>query len=286
MVMSPALSFDSVTFGYGATPIFTDVTLRLAPGEMVALLGPNGAGKSTLLRLASRVLKPTSGAVSLNGRPLASYSRKELARAVAVLPQDFSVQFAYTVEQVVALGRMPHLGAWNAESAADRAAVRRALVAANADTLAGRIFNELSGGERQRVLLALALAQESGIILLDEPTSHLDVQHQIETLDFLRTLNRERGVTILAAMHDLNLAARYFPRITLLEGTLYADGPPASVLTPNLLYRAYGANLLVGVLNGDEHLSIVPSVASLPPTSVPTTSPDGASHPTSAISID
>jgi iron complex transport system ATP-binding protein len=264
MVTPPALTVDSVSFRYGAMPVLDEVTFSVARGEMVGLLGPNGAGKSTLLRLASGALKTTTGAISLHGRPIASYSRKELAKTVAVLPQDFSVQFAYTVEQVVALGRMPHLGAWNTETAADRAAVRRALDATNMGSFVGRVFNELSGGERQRVLLALALAQESEIVLLDEPTAHLDVKHQIETLEFLRARNRDHGVTVLAAMHDLNLASRYFPRLALLAGTLLADGSPAGVLTPGLLHRAYGAHLLVGSLAGDEHLSIVPSVALSP----------------------
>lgn len=262
MVTQSALALESVTFGYSAAPIFSDVTLRLDPGEMVALLGPNGAGKSTLLRLASGVLTPSAGSISLLGRPLGSYARREIARAVAVLPQDFSVQFAYTVRQVVALGRTPHLGAWNTASSADRVAVEDALAATNTAELAERVFNELSGGERQRVLLALALAQESSVILLDEPTAHLDVKHQVESLDLLRALNRDRGVTILAAMHDLNLAARYFPRLALLEGALLADGTPATVLTPANLRHAYGADLLVGVLDGDQHLTIVPAVSS------------------------
>ncbi len=260
MVTPAALAFEAVGFGYTSRPIFTGITLQLAAGEMVALLGPNGAGKSTVLRLASGVLTPTTGSVTLHGRPAATYSRKALARAVAVLPQDFSVQFAYTVQQVVELGRMPHLGSWNAMSSSDRAAVQRALSSTNTLTLADRVFNELSGGERQRVLLALAVAQESAIVLLDEPTAHLDVKHQIETLELLRVLNREQGVTVLAAMHDLNLAARYFPRLALLEGTLLADGSPEVVLTREHLRRAYGADLLVGTLSGDSHLSIVPAV--------------------------
>jgi len=150
------------------------------------------------------------------------------------------------------------MGAWSVARATDRAAVENALVATNTRELAERVFNELSGGERQRVLLALALAQDAPIVLLDEPTAHLDIRHQIETLDLLRRLNRERGITVLAALHDLNLASRYFPRLVLIRTHILADGPPAHVLRDDLLSRAYDIPVRVGILRGEEHLSIVP----------------------------
>jgi iron complex transport system ATP-binding protein len=255
---APALVLEAVSFAYGDRPVLQDVSLRFAAGEMVALLGPNGAGKTTLLRLASAVLTPASGRVTLHGRPVVALSRKAIARAVAVLPQDFSVQFAYTTRQVVELGRLSHAGALGVHTAADREAVERALAATNMLGLAERIFNELSGGERQRALVALALAQESAIILLDEPTAHLDVKHQIAVLDLLHALNRERGTTIIAAIHDLNLAARYFPRLVLLDGTVRTDGAPSAVLDAALLASVYGAELRVGILPSDTHLSVLP----------------------------
>lgn len=275
-----ALELEAVSFAYGDRPVIQDVSLRCAAGEMVALLGPNGAGKSTLLRLASGVLSPTSGRVMLHGHPLATLSRKAVARAVAVLPQDFSVQFAYTTRQVVELGRLPHTGAWGIRTAADRDAVERALAATDLLGLTDRIFNELSGGERQRALVALALAQESAIILLDEPTAHLDVKHQIAVLDLLRALNRERETTILAAIHDLNLAARYFPRLVLLDGTVRTDGAPSAVLDAALLASVYGAELRVGILPGDAHLSVLPPSATAhdDETTVPPGSPPALVH--------
>jgi cobalamin transport system ATP-binding protein len=253
-----ALALEGVSFAYAGAPVVRDVTLRLRGGEMVALLGPNGAGKSTLLKLASGILRPGKGTVHVEGADLRRLARDAVARRVAVVPQDFAVQFAYTVRQVVELGRMPHMGAWSVARAADRTAVDAALTATNTRALAERVFNELSGGERQRVLLALALAQDAPIVLLDEPTAHLDIRHQIETLDLLRRLNRERGITVLAALHDLNLASRYFPRLVLIRTHVLADGPPAQVLRDDLLARAYDIPVRVGILRGEEHLSIVP----------------------------
>ncbi|MGZ3716540.1 MAG: ABC transporter ATP-binding protein, partial [Ktedonobacterales bacterium] len=218
-----ALALDGVSFAYrggGANPVVRDVTLHVAAGEMVGLLGPNGAGKSTLLRLATGLLKPATGSIRIQGDDVHALSREQIARRIAVVPQDFSVQFAYTVRQIVELGRMPHLGAWGTLTAADRRSVEHALATTNMLALADHVFQELSGGERQRVLLALALAQDAPIVLLDEPTAHLDIKHQIEALELLRRLNAERGLTVIAILHDLNLAARYFDRLALLQRTI------------------------------------------------------------------
>ncbi|MGZ3665957.1 MAG: ABC transporter ATP-binding protein [Ktedonobacterales bacterium] len=256
-----ALALDGVSFAYrggGANPVVRDVTLHVAAGEMVGLLGPNGAGKSTLLRLATGLLKPATGSIRIQGDDVHALSREQIARRIAVVPQDFSVQFAYTVRQIVELGRMPHLGAWGTLTAADRRSVEHALATTNTLALADHVFQELSGGERQRVLLALALAQDAPIVLLDEPTAHLDIKHQIEALELLRRLNAERGLTVIAILHDLNLAARYFDRLALLQRTIVADGPPAHVLDAALLSRVYETNVQVGILRGEEHLSVLP----------------------------
>ncbi len=255
-----ALALDGVSFAYrgSANPVVHDITLRVAAGEMMGLIGPNGAGKSTLLRLICGLLKPATGSVHIQGDDVRTLAREEIARRIAVVPQDFSVQFAYTVRQIVELGRMPHLGAWGTLTAADRRSVEHALATTNTLALADHVFNELSGGERQRVLLALALAQDAAIVLLDEPTAHLDIKHQIESLDLLRRLNAERGLTVIAILHDLNLAARYFDRLALLQHTLVADGPPAHVLDAALLSRVYETNVQVGILRGEEHLSVLP----------------------------
>lgn len=253
-----ALAFESVSFGYGHLPVVRDVSLALAPGEMVGLLGPNGAGKSTLLRLGAGVLRAQKGVVRLNGENVQRLSRREVARRLAVAPQEFSVQFAYTVRQIVELGRMPHHDVVSVARRHDAEAIEAALVAAGVEHLADRIFNDLSGGERQRVLIALTLAQESPILLLDEPTAHLDIRFQIEVLELLRRLNGERKLTVLAALHDLNLAARYFSRLVLFRHTIIAHGPPAQVLDAGLLSEVYETPVRVGILRGEQYLSVLP----------------------------
>lgn len=276
-----ALAFVHVRFGYHGEDVVRDVSLTVARGAMVGLLGPNGAGKSTLLKLASGILRPAAGAVSLDGAELRTLSQQEVARRVAVVPQDFAVQFAYTVRQIVELGRMPYLGSWGVQRAADRRAVIAALEETNTLALADRVFNELSGGERQRVLLALALAQDAGIVLLDEPTAHLDIKHQIEVLELLRHLNAERHLTVVAVLHDLNLAARYFPRLVLFQREIVADGPPAQVLDGALLSNVYGTAVQVGILRGEEHLSVLPpgyAVASDEQPAIPAKESEAIAH--------
>ena len=255
---TPALAFESVNFGYGRRMVVRNVTLRVAAGEMVGLLGPNGAGKSTLLRLGAGALRPQAGVVRLGGADIQRLSRREVARRLAVAPQEFAVQFAYTVRQIVELGRLPHHDIFSLTRREDAAAIEAALEAAGVAHLADRVFNDLSGGERQRVLIALTLAQGSPILLLDEPTAHLDIRYQIETLELLRRLNAERDLTVIAALHDLNLAARYFPRLLLFRETIVADGPPAHVLDATLLSEVYETPVRVGILRGEQHLSVLP----------------------------
>ncbi len=233
--------FHYATSGFTLVP----ATLEVAPGAMVAILGANGAGKSTLLRLMAGLLKPHCGRVELDGRPLDRLHRREVARTLALVPQEVSVPFAFTVAELVALGRTPHVRAWRGETAADRAAVQRALAITATAPLAGRFYTDLSGGERRRVVLAMALAQEPRLLLLDEPTAHLDLHYQVALLELLRELNRS-GLTIVASMHDLNLAAMYFPRLLVLRsGAVVADGRPADVLTPERLWEAFQARVLV-----------------------------------------
>lgn len=257
-ILPPALAFESVGFGYGRRQVVRGVSFRLAAGEMVGLLGPNGAGKSTLLRLGSGTLRPAGGVVQLQGDDVSRLSRREVARRLAVAPQEFSVQFAYTVRQIVELGRMPHHDLLGMPQREDAWAIDAALEAAGVEHLADRVFNDLSGGEKQRVIIALTLAQEAPILLLDEPTAHLDIRYQIEILELLRRLNAERRLTVLAALHDLNLAARYFPRLILFRETIVADGPPARVLDAELLSSVYETPVRVGILRGEDHLSVLP----------------------------
>src|SRR6266516_3542228 len=249
---------EGVTFGYGREPILYDVYVQVGKGEMVGLLGPNGSGKTTLLRLVSGVLRPQQGKVVLEERDLQDWGRRGTAQRIAVVPQELHMPFAFTVEQMVSLGRTPYTNLLGSRTSRDAIIVQDAMHATDITPLAGRIFNELSGGERQRVMIAMALAQQPQLLLLDEPTAHLDIKYQIDILELVQRLNRERGVTIIAAMHDLNLAARYFPRLLLFQRGIVADAGPAEVLEPDLLSRVYGIDVQVGILRGAEHLSILP----------------------------
>jgi cobalamin transport system ATP-binding protein len=231
-VTEPMIEFRGVAAGYGSREVLRDVDVVIARGELLAIVGPNGAGKSTLLRLLTGVLSPSRGDVLLGGAPIASLSRLAIARRVAVVPQVAALPFAARVEEVVALGRLPHEDPLRGPRAADHAAVAAAIARVGLDGLVGRDARQLSLGERQLVLVGLAVAQSAPVIVLDEPTVHLDIRHQVDVMELLVDLNRQDGATIVAVLHDLNLAARYFPRILVVNGGgLAADGPPAEALS-------------------------------------------------------
>ncbi|MBI3914043.1 MAG: ABC transporter ATP-binding protein [Chloroflexi bacterium] len=240
------LTAENISFGYATDLVLRAVTLTLRGGDRVALIGPNGSGKTTLLRILCGILAPRAGSVAWESRDVRAFSRREIAQRIALVPQEMNLPYAFTAHEVVALGRTPHARALAGESRADRDAITRALELTEMQTLAPRIFNELSGGERQRVALALALAQEPALLLLDEPTVHLDIKHQIEMLELVRALNRERGLTVLAAMHDLNLAALYFDQIILLNaGEIVARGAPRDALTVETIRAIFGAAVAI-----------------------------------------
>ncbi len=237
--MHSLLTVRDVGFSYGSREILRNVSLALEPGTATALIGPNGVGKTTLLRLASGVLQPTMGTVELEGQPLAYFSAREAARQIAIVPQQMDVPFDYTVLEVVAQGRTPYLTLLGGLSAHDRREVDRALDLTSTWTLRHRIFNELSGGERQRVKIALALAQQPKLLLLDEPTQNLDIGRQAELLDLLESL-RQSGLTVLASIHDLHLIAGNFAAVLLLRPSgspLY--GSPECILEQSLLKAAF-----------------------------------------------
>ena len=226
------LSFQGVSAAAGSREILRGVTLELHAGEVLTLAGPNGAGKTTLFRVASRVLRPSAGSVSLLGRPLEAYTRRELARVLAVVPQDATIAFPFRVAEVVLMGRAPHLGTLGFETRADLERASDAMRRAGIEALADRCVLELSGGERQLVLLARALAQDPRVLLLDEPTAHLDLRHRVRVAALVRELVRE-GRSALVISHDLGLAARSGDRIALLRGgELHQVGTPREVLTP------------------------------------------------------
>lgn len=234
--MTPRLQTHGVHFAYDEAPVLRDVSLEVQPGEMVALLGPNGSGKSTLLSVLAGLRHPQSGEVRLDGEPLYRLPARDRARRIAMVPQVQPIPFAFTVREWVSLGRTPYLTPFRGERAEDDRAIRSAMDAAEVAALSGRLIGEISGGERQRAALAMALAQEPAVLLLDEATAHLDLHHQMSLLGRVRRLNQEAGLTVVAALHDPNLAALWFDRLLLLrEGALHADGTPEAVLRPEVL---------------------------------------------------
>jgi len=245
--MTPLLEADRVGFGYDRRTVLADVSLALAPGELVGVVGPNGGGKTTLVRLLAGVRVPATGDVRLDGRPLRAHTRAELARRIAVVPQDPALEFPFTALEVVLMGRAPHLPALGFPRANDLAVARWAMARLAVDTLEERPLDRLSGGERQRVLLARALTQEPDVLLLDEPTSHLDLHHQTRISEVVDDLRQERGTAVVSVLHDLNVAALYCDRLVLLvAGRVAREGAPGDVLRADVLRAAYGADVYVG----------------------------------------
>jgi iron complex transport system ATP-binding protein len=223
--------------------ILDGLDLHIATGERVAILGPNGAGKSSLLRILTGHASDRRGIVRLDGLPLEGYSREMLARRVAVVPGEVSLPFAASVQDVVALGRIPHEDPFRGLRDADHAAVLAAIERVGIGELAGRDARRLSLGERQLVVLAMALAQAPRVLILDEPTVHLDLRHQVEVMELLIELNERDGMGVIAVLHDLSLAAHFFPRLVLLDhGRIVADGPPDEVLSPDRIRAVYGVD--------------------------------------------
>ncbi|MBI4758185.1 MAG: heme ABC transporter ATP-binding protein [Chloroflexi bacterium] len=240
------LRAEDLCFSYFNGRVVSHVNLALGTGDLVGLIGPNGSGKTTLLKLLSGVLKPALGHVSLEGREVQAMERREIARRVAVVPQELHVPFPFTVREMVSMGRTPYVRPLVGLTAEDRQVVLDVMGATGIGDLAGRDFATLSGGEQQRVIIAMALAQEPRFLLLDEPTVHLDLNHQVEILELIRRLNREKGVAVLAALHDLNLAALYFDRLVLLNrGAIVATGTPTQVLTAARILEVFSASVLV-----------------------------------------
>lgn len=238
------LRAEGLTLRYGRRAVIDDVSLDVASGEFCVIVGPNASGKSTLLRGLARVMRPESGVVRLDDDDIASLDSREVARRLAILPQMQQFDVDLVVEELVWRGRTPHHRPLRPASEADQAAVERAIGLAGLADLRGRPLRSLSGGERQRAWLALALAQEPRVLLLDEPTTFLDLRHQVEVMEVLRRLN-EDGLTVVAVLHDLAIASRYAHRVVaLMEGQLVLDGPPSEVFTPEALSRVFGLEMI------------------------------------------
>ena len=241
MTTDHTLTIDKLTLGYGDRTVIDDLDLVLPAGKVTAIVGANACGKSTLLRSMSRLLAPRTGHVLLDGRDVHRMPAKQLARTLGLLPQSPIAPEGITVADLVGRGRHPHQGILSRWSRADDIAVAEALEATETAALSERSVDELSGGQRQRVWIAMALAQQTDLLLLDEPTTFLDVSHQIEVLDLLTDLNRTRGTTIVMVLHDLNLAARYADHLVALsEGRVHAQGEPAQVLTEEVVRSVFG----------------------------------------------
>jgi len=236
------LEMQKVNLGYDRHAVMEDINLKVSPGEMVGLIGPNGSGKSTIIKALCHIVRPRSGKITIDGRDIARIPRKELARMVGVVPQLPLLPSTFTAAEIVLMGRNPHLGLFQSESRRDREMVQQAMEKTGTLPLADRYVNELSGGEIQCLLIARVLVQETKAILLDEPTANLDIGRQVEILDLIRRLCTENRLAVLAAIHDLNLAAQYCDRLLLIdERHIHAQGTPAEVITEKNMKEVYGA---------------------------------------------
>jgi iron complex transport system ATP-binding protein len=236
------LEMQDVTLGYNHQPVLEAINFKVVPGELVGLIGPNGSGKSTIIKALSRIIAPAAGRILVGGRAITAIPRRELACLVGVVPQLPLLPSTFTAFEIVLMGRNPHLGLFQSEGQRDWALARQAMSKTATSVLADRRVNELSGGEIQCLLIARVLVQETKAILLDEPTANLDIGRQMEVLDLIKHLCAEDDLAVLAAVHDLNLAAQYCDRLLLIdEGRIHARGTPAEVITEANIRQVYGA---------------------------------------------
>ena len=258
--MNLAFEFNHVSAGYFQTHVLNDLTFSVLEGEMIALLGPNGAGKSTILRVLTGLHEPDSGNVQLFGKDMHSIGASERSRMIAVVPQELNTPMAYTVEELVMMGRAVLLKPWQQPSETDRQVVERAMAYTDISELRHRSMDKLSGGEKQRAVVAMALAQEPRIIAMDEPTTHLDMNHAIEIMQIIERLNIEKAVTILMISHDLNLAAEFCHRLMVLDhGRLAADGTPSDVLREDMLRDVYHCDARIQHDSNTGSIIVVPA---------------------------
>lgn len=235
-----ALEVNDIEFGYNENPILKDVSFSIKKGEFISIIGPNGSGKSTLLKTLNNIYTPNKGEIYLHGKNIEEFKRLEIAKKISLVPQETNINYEFTVEDIVSMGRHPYKGRFEKENLEDKSIVEEALKLTSTIDLRNRLITEISGGEKQRVVIAKALAQNSSIILLDEPTSNLDINHQIEVLNLLRDLNKDKNTTIIIILHDINLAARYSDRIIFLnDGEIISEGSPEDVITKKNIKRAY-----------------------------------------------
>jgi len=242
------ISAASITCGYSGLPVIKELSLSVNEAGFIGVIGPNGSGKSTLVKALTGVLGLMEGEVKLMGKDISRMSARAIARSVAVIPQETSIFFSFTIEEIVSMGRHPHVGRFRKMDLSDLDIVERAMQYTDTAHLRDRYINSISGGEKQRAVIARGLAQEPRILFLDEPTSHLDINHQVEVFDLLRKLNRDQRLTVFAVTHDLNLCAEYCERVYVLkDGRIAAGGAPKDILTRETIKAVYGAE--VEILN-------------------------------------
>lgn len=247
------LKVNDVTFSYASVPVLEDVSIEVATTEVLGVLGPNGAGKSTLLKCIDRILTPQKGCILLDDRDITKMSRIELAKKIGYIPQSLSHVFSATVFDTVLMGRRPYIS-WRT-SERDTETVLETLQMLHIEDLAMRDINELSGGQMQKVFIARALTQDPDLLLLDEPTSNLDIRHQLEVMHTIKSIVKKKGISAIMAIHDLNLAARYADRIVLMNGgTIFSAGKPASVLTQENIKQVYGVEAEVNYNDGKPYI--------------------------------
>ncbi len=240
------LQLKDVSFAYHRDPVVQRISLQVESGEFIGVLGPNGSGKSTLLKLLGGILNPDSGTVYLKEKPLNDYKRKIIAQSIAWLPQEHAMAFSFRVGEIVLMGRHPYLSPMTFEGQKDFDIAGQAMRTTDTTHLSERQFSEISGGEKQRVMMACAIAQEPEVLLLDEPTTALDIKYQLEIISILDRLNRHDGMTLILAMHDLHLASKYCRRLILIDqGKIIKDGTPEEVLQKEILESVYGVQLKV-----------------------------------------
>jgi len=258
----PIIEVTDVDFRYNNIRALRDISFDVRRGEFLGVIGPNGSGKTTLIRVIDGILAPERGGVSIGGNAIRGMRRRDLARLVAVVPQDSAMIFSFRALEIVMMGRTPHLGMLRFEGESDLEIARRAMEMTDTLSLADRSMDSLSGGERQRVLIARALAQVPEVVLLDEPTAFLDIKHQAEFFGLMKRLNRERRLTVLAVTHDINLAAAYCDRVMLLrEGHIHSLGEPGEVITEANIREVYETDVLVDAnpLNGLPRVTLLSS---------------------------
>ena len=254
-----SLKARDIHFYYGAKKILDGISFTAEKGELIGIVGPNGSGKTTLLKILDGILKPKFGSIYLDGRKIQEMGIDEIARNIAVVPQDSSTDTEFTVFEMVMMGRIPHLGKFSIETIEDEVEVEKWMKLTETLHLADRKMSEISGGERQRVIIARALAQEPRVLLLDEPTANLDVCYQLQIMDLLKKLTREFKLIVICAIHDLNLASRYCDRLILLrDGRIVAMGKPIEVITTENLRKVFEVEVKINYDPETDSINIIP----------------------------